>query len=62
MAELDAPLTSEELFKALQSLQNGKAPGIDSLPVEFYKAFWDIVGEELLEDLLTIKSTPKCWL
>ncbi|KAI3369168.1 hypothetical protein L3Q82_026127 [Scortum barcoo] len=27
------------------SLDNGKAPGIDGIPVEFYKAFWPVVGD-----------------
>ena len=26
-----------------------KAPGLDGLPAEFYKAFWDILGPTLLE-------------
>ncbi|KAJ3606820.1 hypothetical protein NHX12_026339 [Muraenolepis orangiensis] len=37
------------LHAALTSLGNGKAPGIDGLPVEFYKSFWPIVGEDQLE-------------
>ncbi|KAI3376771.1 hypothetical protein L3Q82_000367 [Scortum barcoo] len=31
------------------SLANGKAPGIDGIPVEFYKAFRPVVGEDMLE-------------
>ncbi|KAJ3599845.1 hypothetical protein NHX12_033799 [Muraenolepis orangiensis] len=46
---LDTDLSLEELHTALMSLGNGKAPGIDGLPVEFYKSFWPIVGEDLLE-------------
>ncbi|CAM4618622.1 unnamed protein product [Leuciscus chuanchicus] len=29
-------------------MENGKAPGIDGIPVEFYKAFWPLIGEDLL--------------
>lgn len=31
------------------SLQNGRMPGIDGLPAEFYKSFWDAIGGDLLE-------------
>ncbi|KAI3364563.1 hypothetical protein L3Q82_011349 [Scortum barcoo] len=46
---LSADLTLDELHVALMSLANGKAPGIDGIPVEFYKAFWPVVGEDMLE-------------
>ncbi|KAI3352703.1 hypothetical protein L3Q82_020166, partial [Scortum barcoo] len=36
---LSADLTLDELHVALMSLANGKAPGIDGIPVEFYKGF-----------------------
>jgi len=41
-------LTADELLKALQSMRNGKAPGLGGLPVEFYKAYWYFLGEDLL--------------
>ena len=50
--ELEGPLTEAELFAALQSVQGGKAPGIDGLPSEFYRAFWT----ELKDDLLGVFS------
>ncbi|KAI3355008.1 hypothetical protein L3Q82_004797 [Scortum barcoo] len=45
----EADLTLDELHVALMSLANGKAPGIDGIPVEFYKAFWPVVGEDMLQ-------------
>ncbi|KAH6557365.1 hypothetical protein KP509_1Z119400 [Ceratopteris richardii] len=33
-------ITEEEVFLALQSLKNGKAPGIDGITKEFVAAFW----------------------
>ncbi|KAK3574686.1 hypothetical protein QTP86_013049 [Hemibagrus guttatus] len=44
-------LVLEELQAALNSMAGGKAPGIDGLPVEFYKFFWRELGEDLLEVL-----------
>lgn len=32
-------LTKEELFTALSGLQEGKSPGSDGLPPEFYSTF-----------------------
>ena len=45
-------LTLAELYEALQGMENGRAPGIDGLPVEFYKAFWTVIGQDVLEVLL----------
>ncbi len=42
--ELEAALSSDELYVALHSVQSGKAPGIDGPPVDFYKSFWSVVG------------------
>ncbi|KAL7836098.1 hypothetical protein AOLI_G00273820 [Acnodon oligacanthus] len=47
-AVLVADLSLEELFEALQGMENGRAPGIDALPVEFYKAFWSVLGQDVL--------------
>lgn len=38
--ELDRPITAAELSAAALSLQNGKCPGPDGYPSEFYKKFW----------------------
>ncbi len=48
-SQLENPLTLQELYAALQSMQGRKAPGIDGLSVEFYKAFWDILAHDILD-------------
>lgn len=47
-AALKRAISPGELHEALQSMENGKAPGIDRIPVEFYKAFWPVIGGDLL--------------
>ncbi|KAK3536825.1 hypothetical protein QTP86_027110, partial [Hemibagrus guttatus] len=49
--ELDRELLLEELHEALQRMENGRASGIDGLPVEFYKAFWAVIGQDVLDVL-----------
>ncbi len=47
--ELDSEITIHELSKAVQQLSVAKAPGIDGLPTEFYKHFWNVIKEDMLE-------------
>lgn len=46
--ELKQMLSLQELEQALWGMENGKSPGIDGLPVEFYKVFWPTLGKDLL--------------
>ncbi|TWW77456.1 Transposon TX1 uncharacterized 149 kDa protein ORF 2 [Takifugu flavidus] len=46
---LDRPLQLDELHAALLSMKGRKAPGVNGLTVEFFKAFWDIVAHDMLE-------------
>ena len=47
----EGSLTLEECFKSLRSFQSNKSPGNDGLTVEFYKAFWESLGELLVDSL-----------
>ena len=38
--ELEGPLDIAELSNALKAMKNGKTPGIDGFPTEFFKVFW----------------------
>ena len=40
-ANLDRMLDLEELDCAVQQLKSNKCPGLDGLPVEFYRCFWE---------------------
>ena len=40
---LDAPITLDELEKAVKSLNDDKSPGLTGLPAEFYKVFWPLL-------------------
>ena len=43
--------TADECFKSLQLFENNKSPGEDGLTVEFYKTFWNTVGNLMVESL-----------
>ncbi len=45
---LEAPITLEELRKAIVSMNRGRSPGLDGLPPEFYISFWSQLGPLLL--------------
>ena len=42
--KLEESLTLGELHSALMRMDNGRSSGIDGLPVEFYKAYWWLIG------------------
>ena len=44
----EGEFTKDELFAALGGLQTGKSPGSDGLPTEFYKVFWQDLGDILV--------------
>ncbi|KAL9970546.1 hypothetical protein ACROYT_G022944 [Oculina patagonica] len=44
-------LSLKECFDCLQSFQNNKSPGNDGLTVEFYKTFWNSIGNLVVDCL-----------
>jgi ATP phosphoribosyltransferase len=44
---LNRPIKEEEIDQVLQEMPNGKAPGLDSFTVDFFKACWEIVKHDL---------------
>ncbi|KAJ8019526.1 hypothetical protein HOLleu_41159 [Holothuria leucospilota] len=45
--DLDRPITLEEVNAALVSTSNNKSPGIDGIPYEFYRKFFNVIGNDL---------------
>ena len=41
----------DEITELLKSCKDNKVPGIDGRPAEFYKAFWHLLGETLVDSL-----------
>lgn len=55
------PTTNEELFDILKNIKSGSSPGPDGLPTEFYRTFWHITGNQIVQlvnDILTTSSIP----
>ena len=44
-------VTKQELTDALKKTKNNKSPGLDGIPYEFYKTFWNDIGDLLVESL-----------
>ena len=38
-------LTYDEITLAVSQLNNGKTPGVDGIPIEFFKVFWSRIGK-----------------
>lgn len=40
---LDGPITKIEIQKTISGMKNGKSPGLDGFPIEYYKEYIDIL-------------------
>ena len=40
---------TKECKKAIEMFENGKTPGTDEIPIEFYKKLWDILVDQLVD-------------
>lgn len=50
-AVMEAPINEQKIRKAISMLKEGRSPGLDGLPAEYYKKFIDILAPELIEVL-----------
>lgn len=48
-ADLLAPITKDEVYAALRRSPRGKSPGDDGLSTDFWRAVWEVVGDDMLE-------------
>ncbi len=46
---LAEPITLQELESAIRSMNKGKSPGIDGIPIELYTTFWSDLGPLMLD-------------
>jgi hypothetical protein len=63
-AVLNAPYTREEVKKAMFNIGDLKAPGPDGLHAIFFKRYWSLIGEDLIDEvLIAINSgrVPEGW-
>ena len=51
MLSCEGELLRTEILAALKQTKNNKSPGIDGIPVEFYKMFWHDISGHMLEAL-----------
>ena len=47
----DGKLTVDECYKSLQLFESNKSPANDGLTVEFYRAFWHVLGSLMVDSL-----------
>jgi exonuclease III len=57
--QLEQAFTLSELQAAIEDSQNGKSPGIDGIPYEFYKVTFALVGRPLLAALNAMLATGR---
>ena len=47
----------DECFAAIKEIPKNKTPGLDGLSAEFYLSFWDLLGYDLVEVLISCFNT-----
>ena len=53
--KMEGPLSLEECRKVLDTFKSDKTPGEDGFTVEFYKTFFDLIGQDLVASCLRDK-------
>lgn len=57
---LEVEFTQDEVFRALKQMYHTKTPGPNEMVPVFYQKYWDIMGREVTEVVLSTlhKYTP----
>ena len=45
----ESEITKEEINRAVKELKTGSSPGMDGISYEFYKEYWHIIAEDMVE-------------
>eukprot|EP00253_Pinus_taeda_P017896 PITA_17896 len=56
---LNRPVSEEEVSEVIKLMQNGKASGPDGFNVDFFKACWDTVKQDILEVVEDLRQHKK---
>ena len=54
---LDNEITISEMLNALKFMNNGSSPGVDGIPTEFYKVFWEDIKKPLYNSFIHSLNT-----
>ena len=46
---LTADFLVKEVYEAISQMELNKAPGPDGFPAEFYKTFWEVIRNDLMD-------------
>ena len=45
--QITKPLSKNEIKEAISQMENQKSPGVDGIPIEFYKEYYTLLEEDL---------------
>lgn len=61
---LTASYSGDEVWKALETMRDLKAPGADGTPAIFYKRLWHLMGDRVKQEVLSVLNggdMPERW-
>lgn len=52
-------VNTDEILQALKAMPNEKAPGADGFSVEFFRQYWELIGDDIVQAVLQFFETGK---